>query len=111
MHKSTPLVHHRVGGLVMAVRRRVDQVQRLQMIKLNNSQKLQGKAAVLYDHKQWILAIASGHMDRVASLVQAGLKHHAGIRSLILQYERTAEKLYKPKGFTNEDIMWSLVML
>jgi hypothetical protein len=81
------------------------------MIKLNDSRKLQGKAAVLDDHKQWILAIASGCVDRVASLVQAGLKHHAGIRSLILQYEGTADKLYKPKGFTNEDIMQSLVML
>jgi hypothetical protein len=111
VHESTPLVYHGVGGLVTAVRRRVDQVQRLRMIKLNDSRKLQGKAAVLDDHKQWILAIVSGRVDRVASLVQAGLKHHAGIRSLILQYERAADKLYKPKGFTNEDIMRSLVML
>lgn len=111
MHESTPLVYHGVGGLVTAVRRRVDQVQHLRMIRLNDSRKLQGKAAVLDDHKQWIMAIASGRVDRVASLVQAGLKHHAGIRSLILQYERAADKLYKPKGFTNEDIMRSLVML
>jgi hypothetical protein len=111
VHESTPLVYHGVGGLVTAVRRRVDQVQRLRMIKLNDSRKLQGKAAVLDDHKQWILAIASGRVDRVASLVQAGLKHHAGVRSLILQYEHAADKLYKPKGYTNEDIMWSVVML
>jgi hypothetical protein len=105
VHESTPLVYHGVGGLVTAVRRKIDQVQRLRMIKLNDSRKLQGKAAVLDDHKQWMLAIASGRVDRVASLVQAGLKHHAGIRTLILQYERAADKLYKPKGFTNEDIM------
>ena len=69
MHESTPLVYHGVGGLVTAVRRRVDQVQRLRMIKLSDSQKLRGNTAVLDDHKQWILAIASGRVDRVASLV------------------------------------------
>jgi hypothetical protein len=105
VHESTPLVYHGVGGLVTAVRRKIDQVQRLRMIKLNDSWKLQGKVAVLDNHKQWMLAIASGRVDRVASLVQAGLKHHAGIRTLILQYKHTADKLYKPKGFTNEDIM------
>ena len=69
------------------------------------------KASTLEDHKQWILAIASGRVDRVALLVQAGLKHRAGIKTLIQQYERAAEKLYKPKGYTNEDIMRSIVLL
>lgn len=31
--------------------------------------------AVLKDHKQWILAVASGRVDHVALLVQAGLTH------------------------------------
>jgi hypothetical protein len=97
VHESTPLVYHGVGGLVTAVRRKIDQVQRLRMIKLNDSRKLQGKAAVLDDHKQWMLAIASGRVDRVASLVQAGLKHHAGIRTLILQYKHAADKLYNKR--------------
>ena len=30
-------------------------------------------------HKQWILAVASGKVNHVASLVQAGLAHHVGI--------------------------------
>ena len=70
-----------------------------------------GKIAVLEDHKQWILAVASGRVDRIASLVQAGLTHRVGIRTLIQQYERAANKLYKPKGYTEEDIMCSIVML
>jgi hypothetical protein len=65
----------------------------------------------LDNHKQWILVIASGRVDRVASLVQAGLKQRAGIRALIQEYEHAAEKLYQPKGYTNEDIMRSIVML
>ncbi|KAH9160972.1 hypothetical protein EDB89DRAFT_1862008 [Lactarius sanguifluus] len=81
------------------------------MSKLNDSRKLLVKVGALEDHKQWIMAIASGRVDRVASLVQAGLKQQVGIKTLIQQYERAADKLYKPKGFTNEDIMRSIVLL
>ena len=76
-----------IRGLVTAVRRRIGQVQQLQMTKLNNSQKLLGKAAALEDHKQWILVIVSGRVDHVVALVQPGLAHHKGVRSLIQQYE------------------------
>ena len=81
------------------------------MSKLNDSRKLLVKAGALDDHKQWVLAVASGRVDRVASLVQAGLKHKVGIKTLIQQYKRAAEKLYKPKGYTHEDIMRSIVLL
>ena len=111
VHENTPLHYHGIGGLITAVQRKNEQVQRLRMTKLNNSRKLLGKAAALEDHKQWILAVASGRVDRVASLVQAGLANRAGIRTLIQQYERAANKLYKPKGYTEEDIMRSIVML
>ena len=47
----------------------------------------------------------------MALLVQAGLKHRAGIKTLIQQYKQAAEKLYKPKGYTNKDIMRSIVLL
>ena len=96
----------------MAVaQQKTDQIEQLRMLKLNNSWKLLVKASTLEDHKQWILAIASGRVDCMASLVQAGLKNRAGIKTLIQQYERAAEKLYKPKGYTNEDIMQSIVLL
>lgn len=110
-HENIPLVYHGVGGLVALARRKNDQLNRLQLSKLNDSQKLMVKAGALEDHKQWILAIASGRVDRVAPLVQAGLKHRAGIKTLVQQYERAADKLYRPKGYTNEDIMRSIVLL
>ena len=68
------------------------------------------KAGTLEDHKQWILAIVSGWVEHVVLLVQAGLKHQARIRTLIQQYECAAEKLYKLEGYTNEDIMWSIIL-
>ena len=90
VHENIPLVYHGIGALMAITRRKTDQIEQ---------------------HKQWILAIASGQVDCVALLVQAGLKNRAGIKTLIQQYERAAEKLYKPKGYVNEDIMQSIVLL
>jgi hypothetical protein len=110
-HENIPLAYHGVGGLMTIARRKTDQIEQLRMSKLNDSRKLLVKASTLEDHKQWILAIASGRVDRVASLVQAGLKHRAGIKTIIQQYKRASEKLYKPKGYTKDDIMRSIVLL
>ncbi|KAH9036309.1 hypothetical protein EDB85DRAFT_2209149 [Lactarius pseudohatsudake] len=104
-HENIPLMYHGVSALITIARQKTDQIEQLCMSKLNDSRKLLVKAGALEDHKQWILAIASGRVDHVASLVQAGLKQQVGIKTLIQQYERAADKLYKPKGFTNDDIM------
>jgi hypothetical protein len=87
VHKNTPLVYHGIGGLVTVVCRKVDQIREMCLMKLNTSRKLLGKVALLEDHKQRILVIASGKVDRVVVLVQAGLAHHASIQTLIQQYE------------------------
>src|SRR5258708_33047247 len=86
-------------------------VSQLRLSKLNDSQRLLAKAGVLKDHKQLILAIASGRVERVTPLIQAALKNGAGIGTIIHQYERAAEKLYHPKGYSNEDIMQSIILL
>ncbi|KAH9048708.1 hypothetical protein EDB84DRAFT_1434118 [Lactarius hengduanensis] len=80
-------MYHGIGALIVII-------EQLRMSKLNDSRKLLMKVGALEDHKQWILAI-----------------HQVGIKTLIQQYERAAEKLYKPKGYTNEDIMRSIVLL
>ena len=110
-HENIPLVYHGVRGLMAVARRKTDQLHQLQLSKFNNNQKLMVKVGALEDHKQWILAIASGQVDHVASLVQVGLKHRAGIKALVLQYEPAADKLYQPKGYSNEDIMHSIFLL
>jgi hypothetical protein len=110
-NENVPHIYHRVGALINIVHQKTNQIEQLRMSKLNDSQKLLAKAGALDDHKQWVLAVASGWVDRVASLVQAGLKQRVGIQALIQQYENAAEKLYKPRGYTHKDIMQSIVLL
>lgn len=78
-HENTPLMYHGVRALITIVRRKTAQIEELRMSKLNDTRKLLVKAGTLDDHKQWVLAVASGQVDRVASLVQAGLKQKMGI--------------------------------
>ncbi|KAH9048212.1 hypothetical protein EDB84DRAFT_1557011 [Lactarius hengduanensis] len=63
VHKNAPLVYHGIGGLVKVAWRKIGQVRQLRLTKLNTSRKLLGKATTLDDHKQWIMAIASGRVD------------------------------------------------
>ena len=111
IHLNSTLAYQPIDGLVQLVRKKNEQIEAMHLTKLNDDRKLQTRNASLADHKQWILAVASGRVDRVAALVQAGLKRQVGVKSLLMQYERAAVKLYKPKGYTNEDIMRSIVML
>ena len=83
----------------------------MHLTKLNNSHKLVGKAATLKDHKQWILAVASGNVNQVAALVKAGLNNYMGICGLIAAYQQAAMKLYCPQDYLEDDIMQSIVML
>jgi len=62
-HENAPLAYHGIGGLMTIVWQKSDLVTQLHLSKLNNSQKLLAKAGVLEDHKQLILAIASGQVE------------------------------------------------
>jgi hypothetical protein len=105
IHPNTPLAYQPIGGLVTIVRQKTADVQQLRLRRLNDSWRLLGKAAILEDHKQWIMAVASGRVDQVTALVQA---RGAGVQALITEYERASLKLYKPKGYTENDIQQSI---
>ncbi len=110
-HENAPLAYHGIGGLMTIVWWKSDLVTQLHLSKLNDSRRLLAKASMLEDHKQLILVIASGRVERVTPLIQATLKNGVGIGTIIHQYEQAAEKLYHPKGYSNEDIMWSIILL
>ncbi|KAF8188597.1 hypothetical protein K438DRAFT_2146607, partial [Mycena galopus ATCC 62051] len=100
-----------IGTLVETVRKKADQCRGLKLTKLNVVRKLLGKMAALDEHKQFVMAVASGRVERVAQLVQACLNNGVGIRGLVDRYERACREVYNPKGFTEDDIMLGLLIL
>ncbi|KAF8214789.1 hypothetical protein K438DRAFT_1484927, partial [Mycena galopus ATCC 62051] len=75
IHPNTPLIYMPIGTLVETVRKKADQCRGLKLTKLNVVRKLLGKMAALNEHKQFVMAVASGRVERVAQLVQACLNN------------------------------------
>ena len=90
VHENTCLTYHSVGGLVTIVRRKIREVRTLRLRRLNDAQKLAGKAVALDDIKQWVMAIGSGKVERVDRLVRVNLARKGGIRNLLDLYDHAA---------------------
>lgn len=60
VHVNMPLAYQPIGGLVKLVRKKTEELEGMHLTKLNDNRTLARQAASLADHKQWILAVASG---------------------------------------------------
>ncbi|THU89597.1 hypothetical protein K435DRAFT_821336 [Dendrothele bispora CBS 962.96] len=83
----------------------------LKLIKLNDTRKLVRKMVTIDDHKEWVMLVASGRVDRVTALSQVVLKNKGSIRTLIAQYGRAVDKLYSPKSYTRAEIDKAIIFL
>ena len=110
VHENTPLAYHSIGGLVTLVRRKTRQVKALRLRKLNDAQKLAGKAVALDDMKRWVMAVGSGKVERVDRLVRVNLARKGGIRNLLDLYNRAAQQVYHPQNYTEEDNLRGLLL-
>jgi hypothetical protein len=110
VHENTHLAYHSIGGLVTLVRQRVGEVKALHLRKLNDAQKLAGKAVALDDMKQWVMAVGSGKVERVDRLVRVNLARKGGIQNLLDLYDRAARQVYHPQNYTEEDDLRGLLL-
>jgi hypothetical protein len=110
VHENTHLAYHSVGGLVTLVRRKQGEVKALRLRKLNDARKLAGKAVVIDDLKQWVMAVGSGRVERVDRLVRVNLARKGGIRNLLDLYDRAAQQIYHPRNYTEEDELRGLLL-
>jgi hypothetical protein len=68
-------------------------------------------ARSLDDYKKFVMALGEGHMQQVDALICAGLGHGAGVRGLLQLLNRANQGLYKPKGFSEEEMLRSILFL
>ncbi|KAJ7104452.1 hypothetical protein B0H15DRAFT_795200 [Mycena belliarum] len=86
VHENTPLIYMPIGVLITVLRRRIEQCRGLKLVKLNDTRKLLGVVAQLEEHKQFVMAVGSGKVTRVAQLVMACLNNGVGIRGILERY-------------------------
>ncbi|KAJ7464012.1 hypothetical protein FB451DRAFT_1492107 [Mycena latifolia] len=114
---STPNVWFPIGGLLEKLSRNNEEIKALRLTKLNDARKLVVKVAELDLHKQLMMAIASGDVQRVVPLLQAGLSNGESVQALLERFYRACVDVYRegpaynPKGFTEDDYMIGLCVL
>ena len=110
VHENAHLVYHSIGGLVSIVRRKTEEIKTLKLRRLNDAEKLAGKTVAIDELKQWVMAVGSGKVERVDRLVRVNLARKGGMRGLLNLYERAAQKLYRPRNYTEEDYLRGLLL-
>jgi hypothetical protein len=77
---------------------------------LNNAWKLVGKAAVLDNHREWMMAIGSGKVEQVDHLVCAGIASNRGIWGMLELHNHVAQRVYHTQNYTKEDSLCGLLL-
>ncbi|KAJ7083913.1 hypothetical protein C8R43DRAFT_1082866 [Mycena crocata] len=115
--ESTPLMFFPIGGLVTKLRRRNDQIQVMRLGKHNDIQRIASQSATIDRHKEFVMAVASGKVTRIAPLVAASLNNHESLDAMAYRFYRATEDTvregprYNPKGFTPDERMIGLCAL
>ena len=97
-------MYHSIGGLVAIARTKTREIRALHLRKLNDAQKLTGKAVALDNFKQWVMAVSSGKVEHVDWLVKVNLQERVGFKTfwicMIAQLGRCIIQEITPRRMT-----------
>jgi hypothetical protein len=111
IHENTPHNYQPIAGLREIIRRKVERMDLMRVDKMNTARKLGVRLGALGDQKRLIMAVAYGGVQRVDALLRAGLKNKTGVKGMMKLVDKAMQGLYKPKNFTEEEMLRSLVFL
>ena len=111
VHENSTLAYQPIGGLIEIVWRKNNQLNVLRITKHTISRRLATHARTLDDYKKFVMALSEGKTQRVDALIRAGLRRGAGIHGLLQLLDRANQGLYKPKGFTEEEMLRGILFL
>ena len=111
VHANCTLVYQPMAGLIELIRQKNQKVDNLRFSKLTIFKKLSTRAKTLDDHKKFLMALSEGKIQRIDALIRAGLRRGAGIHGLLELHDRALKGLYKPKNYTEEELLRSVAYL
>ena len=74
-------------------------------------QKIVVRARMLDTYKKFVMALADSNVNQIDALIRAGLNHNAGNNRMIELLDHVNKELYKPKNFTDEEMLNSVLIL
>jgi hypothetical protein len=110
VHENAQYAYHGTAGYQQLLRRKDAQNEFYRLRGLNQAKKLLGKATALSDYKRFVVAIASGKVERVDRVLQRGLKKKKGISALLASLDAAAQGLYRPRTYTEKEDMRALLI-
>ena len=110
VHENAHYAYHGTGGYQQLLRRKDAQNEFYRLRGLNQAKKLLGKATALSDYKRFVVAIASGKVERVDRVLQRGLKQKRGINALLASLDAAAQGVYRPRTYTEKEDMRALLI-
>lgn len=110
VHENTPFTYFGFSGLQEILQRKKQQVEFYRLCGLNQARQLLGKAVALSESKRLLMAIASGKTQRVDRVISIGLRQKKGVRGLLASVTAAAHGHYRPKSFTEVEVMNALLI-
>ena len=113
VHENCTLAYQPIGGLIELVRKKNTMLDSMRFMKLTASRKLVTRARTIDDYKKFVLALSEpdGKVKRLDALIRAGLKRGASVRGMFELLDRANKGLYRPKSFTEEEMLRSVLFL
>ncbi|KAG9083015.1 hypothetical protein FS749_006369 [Ceratobasidium sp. UAMH 11750] len=110
-HENTPRQYLSVTMLLELLGQKTSQIDTMRVQNLAQARKIATLVRNLDDYKRLTMAIGSGRVERVNALVSVALRNGSAVRGIIDLYERAASGLYKPHGYTQEEMLRTFLLL
>lgn len=83
--------------------RRIAQVKSLKLGSLNHGRAIASRATVLGDFNRFLMAVASGKVERMSALVSVALRNGVGLSGILERIQRAINFTYAPRSYSSLD--------
>lgn len=110
VHQNARLAYHGFGGLRAIIRSKDAERDSNRLQSFNMARKLSRKAATLDSHRELVMALGSGKVERVERVLRSGLKAGHGVVGLLKLYEAAVDGAYRPRTYSEKDALRGLLI-
>ncbi|KAF8601235.1 hypothetical protein BDV93DRAFT_585605, partial [Ceratobasidium sp. AG-I] len=100
-----------INQLRELLQRQAAQINSLKLTALNHGRTIASRTAHLNDFNRFLMAVASGQVERIGALVSVALNNGVGIQGILDKIERAINQLYAPQSYTQSEFDRSILAL
>jgi hypothetical protein len=109
-HKGTTYAYLGINDLIRSLNAKSKQNDYLRLNALNQTRMILRKTSMLSDYKRLVVAVSTGSVARVDTILHVALKQKRGIVAALEQVKAAAIGVYKVKSFTEQERMLAMLL-